>query len=96
MKHNIFTGGYYSLSFYSLNNPGVDAGQIELNEFDGSKPAYLFDMTGGVNVPVGNNYWNGGSGSPPKPSVSLDGTTNITYDFDTALSASPAGAGPTW
>jgi hypothetical protein len=98
MKYNVFTGQYYCISFYSLDNPGIDAGQIELNEFDGSRPVYLFDMTGSYDVPLGNNYWNGGTGTPPVPGVVPDGTTPITVtcDFDTALASPPAGAGPTW
>jgi hypothetical protein len=95
VDHNRFTNGYYSVAFFNLSNPGVNAGQIELNDFDGTKEAYLFGMTGGTNVPMGNNYWNGGSGSPPLP-TELTGSSTIHYDFSTALSSPPSAVGPTW
>lgn len=98
MDHNIFRRGAYSIGFYNLNNPGVSAGQIEYNDFDAAATngAYLYNMTGGSNVPLGNNYWSGGIGSPPTPEVISGGGTTINFDFTPALSSSPAGAGPTW
>jgi hypothetical protein len=98
IDHNILRGGYYSMEFYNQANPAINTGQIALNDFDGSKHAYLIDMTGGVNVPLGNNYWTNGTnpGPPPTPQVDTGGTTSITIDFTTALSTSPIGVGPTW
>lgn len=97
MDHNIFRRGYYSIEFANLSNPGISAGQIEYNNFDATtNGAYLFNMTGGTDVPIGNNYWNGGSGSPPTPEVISGGGTTINFDFTPALSSSPAGVGPTW
>jgi hypothetical protein len=99
MHHDVFTGGLYSIIFYGLDNPGISGGQIESNNFDGSKAAYLYDMTGDENVPAGNNYWNGGTGTPPVPVEFHDGITDIEYDFynpDIPLDSSPEGAGPDW
>ena len=98
IDHNIFRGGYYSVFFASLANEAIDPGQVELNDFDGTKNAYLFNMSGTTNVPVGNNYFNGGVGTPPLPSVITGGTTNCAFDFSSpsaALSSAPS-AGPDW
>ncbi len=95
VDHNTFSGGYYSLAFFSLTNPGITSGQIAQNEFDGTKQAYLYMMTGTANVPIGSNYWNGGTGSPPLPPELYTNCT-ISYDFTPALTAAPANAGPTW
>ncbi len=94
MKRNIFRGGNHSIYFYNLNNPGVAPHQIEQNDFDGSKPAMLNNMTGSSNVPLGNNYWNGGV-----PGVAKSGGTTVDIDFNdpsVPLSSPPAGAGPNW
>ena len=99
MDHNIFRGGYWAIVFDGLTNPGISLGQIEYNDFDCTgKPghAYLSNMTGGANVPIGYNYWNGGLGTPPKPTELQGGTTNIHYDFNPLLISPPANAGPTW
>jgi hypothetical protein len=98
MKRNIFHDCYNSIYFNGLSNPGVNPGQIEQNDFDGSKSAMLYNMTGGSNVPLGNNYWNGGTGNPPVPTVAKVGTS-IDFDFSNPsapLSSSPSGVGPNW
>lgn len=99
MKRNIFRGGYYSIYFNGLDNPGVNPRQIEENDFDASKQVYLFNMTGASNVPLGNNYWHGGSGNPPVPNVNKSGTTNVDINFNdpsAPLVNAPAGMGPDW
>lgn len=95
LDHNRFRGGYYSLAFLSVPNQAVDAGQISANDFDGSHTAYLYNIGGSTDVPVGGNYWSGGAGSPPLP-TEMTGLTTLHYDFSTALSAAPSGVGPTW
>ncbi|HET8715261.1 MAG TPA: hypothetical protein VFM16_05520, partial [Holophagaceae bacterium] len=95
LDHNRFRGGYYAISFVSLPDPGVDAGQIASNDFDGSQAAYLYNVAGSTDVPVGGNYWSGGAGTPPLPSE-ITGLTTVHFDFSTALSAAPAGVGPSW
>jgi hypothetical protein len=95
MDHNRFRGGYYAIAFISAGVQGINAGQIDSNDFDGSKQAYLYNVGGSTNVPIGNNFWNGGTGVPPLP-TELTGLTTLHFDFATALSAAPANVGPTW
>lgn len=95
MSKNIFRNGYYSIWFN--NNSAVTSGQISANDFNGSKPVYLYNMTSGTKIPLEGNYWNGGTGTPPKPVVEKGGaTTDISCNFDPALSSSPDDVGPTW
>jgi hypothetical protein len=95
MSGNKFSGGYYAIAFLSVPSPAVDAGQITGNDFDGTNPAYLYNISGTTDVPLGGNYWGGGSGTPPVPSE-LTGLTTVHCDFTTPLASAPAGAGPTW
>ncbi len=104
VERNVFRGGYYSIYFNNLSNPGVSPGQIAQNDFDGSKTAYLSSSMsgGGQNVPLGSNYWHGGTsvnpGDPPLPNV-YKGELTIDFDFSNpspALTRAPAGAGPDW
>jgi len=103
MDHNIFRNSYYSIAFFSLDNSGIKAGQIELNDFGCSREvattntAYFFDMTG-ANVPLGNNYWHWGTETPPLPATTYFQSTS-TFDFNDpspALSSVPANVGPSW
>ena len=95
VDHNRFRGGYYAISFLSAPSPAVDAGQITANDFDGSHTAYLYNVSGSSNVPLGGNFWNGGAGSPPLPTETT-GLTTVHFDFTTALGSAPSGVGPTW
>jgi len=94
MDHNRFRGGYYGIFVLSGILP-LNSGQIDSNDFDGTKQAYLQGVAGSTNVPVRNNFWNGGAGSPPLPAEILVGTA-LHFDFAPALGAAPAGVGPTW
>lgn len=93
--HNRFRGGYYAISFVSLPDQAVDPGQVTANDFDGSKSAYLYNVAGSTDVPLGGNFWSGGAGSPPVPGETT-GLTTVHFDFTTALSAAPSGVGPSW
>ena len=89
-------GGYYCITFLYQSNPVVSPGQIENNDFDGTRYAYNVNVTGTENIPVGNNYWNGGSGSPPTPPIILGEAATVTFDFSPTLEAAPTGCGPNW
>ena len=92
IKKNICRDGYYTLYFSAQSNPAVTLGQIANNDFDGNTDGiYLQAMTGGTNIPLGNNYWLGGT-----PTVILGPTTSITVDFTPTLASPPADCGPTW
>ncbi|HEU4952584.1 MAG TPA: fibronectin type III domain-containing protein [Holophagaceae bacterium] len=93
--HNRFRGGYYAISFLSLPDQGVDPGQVASNDFDGSASAYLYNVAGSTDVPLGGNFWSGGAGSPPVPGETT-GLTTVHFDFTTALSTAPSGVGPSW
>ncbi len=95
MDHNRFRGGYYAIAFLSAPSPVVDPGQIANNDFDCSHTAYLYNISGSSDVPLGGNFWNGGAGSPPVPTETA-AATSVHFDFTTALSATPSGVGPTW
>lgn len=90
-----FRGGYYAIECLSVPGPALDAGQITGNDFDGSNPAYLYNVSGSADVPVGGNYWSGGAGSPPVPGETT-GLTTVHFDFATALDAAPSSVGPSW
>jgi hypothetical protein len=96
MDHNILRNSSYSIYFKSLANSAVDPNQIELNDFDGTKNAMLDSMTGTFTVPLGNNFWNGGTGTPPMPATSKVSSATVEFDFTTALDSAPTGVGPTW
>lgn len=95
LDHNRFRGGYYAISFVALPDQAVDPGQIAANDFDGSQSAYLYSVAGSTDVPLGGNYWSGGTGNPPVPAETT-GLTSVHFDFTTALSAAPSGVGPSW
>lgn len=95
VDHNQFRGGYYAISFVSVPNAAVDPGQIDANDFDGSAQAYIYNIGGSINVPLGGNFWNGGTGTPPVP-AELSGLTSVHLDFTSALTAAPAHAGAAW
>ena len=53
---------------------------------------YLNGMTGAYTLPLGNNYWDGGT-----PSVIRNGTDiAVQVDFDPTLGSPPAQCGPSW
>ena len=95
MDHVRFRRGYYSIWFANIDSPGIAAGQIELNDFDGAKAAYLFTVNAASPVPLGNNYWQGGAGWPPVPAVTTTYSTT-PFEFATARTAAPSGTGPSW
>jgi len=94
MRANRFRGGYYAIWFASLASPGVEAGQIEGNDFDGSREAYLFSVQAASAVPVHDNFWSAGAGAPPLPRV-LSTYSTASFDFTGALAGPPA-VGPSW
>ena len=102
VEHNVFTGGYYAVSFFNATGPILNEGQVRENSFDctgRSGTLYLYRCQGTGILPLGNNYWSGGQGTPPRPMVkSMEST--IVPDLDTPspgpLSAPPAGIGPDW
>jgi len=95
LDHNRFRGGFYALYFGPLNTPGITLGQIDANDFDGTRQAALFSVSGTANIPVGNNFWNGGSGAPPLP-AELRSDSTVFCAFSPALATAPANTGPTW
>lgn len=94
MEFNQFQNSANSFVFSGVAAPIVPA-QVVNNVFTGSKALKMTGVTG-TDIPLGGNYWLGGIGSPPVPSVTKDGTTTANVDFSTALSSAPAGVGPTW
>ncbi len=90
IEHNVLRDGYYSIYFYNVGM--VDAGQVENNDFDATTAGiYLFAMTAVTDVPLENNYWNGGT-----PTIIQGGSTTVTADIDPSLANAPAGCGPSW
>jgi hypothetical protein len=89
ISRNICRGGYYSLYFYGSYGPRmVDPGQVAFNDFDGTRNGfYMFQVDEGE-IPVGNNYWDGGL-----PDI-VGGSG--TVDFEPILAEPPANCGPTW
>lgn len=92
--HNVVKSSIYAIYFQSPGAAPIVAAQIEQSVFPGASTASLFQVPNGVTVPLGNNYWPGGSGNPPLPATSSN--TTATFDFTPPLSAAPAGAGPSW
>lgn len=86
---NLCRDGYYSLYFFGSFGPGmVDPGQVAYNDFDGTRNGfYMFQVDEGE-IPVGNNYWDGGL-----PEI-VGGSG--TPDFEPALDTPPTDCGPTW
>ncbi len=72
---------------------GLDAGQVSQNDLYGPGEIYLFSCTDTATIPLGGNYWNGGT-----PTITKD--TGVpaatTVDLTVALTDPPAGAGPDW
>lgn len=95
LTNNRFRGGYYAIAFLAVPSNAVSAGQITSNDFDGTHSAYLYSISGSTDVPLGGNFWSGGAGAPPVPGE-ITALTTVHYDFTTALSSAPSGAGPTW
>lgn len=93
IKYNEFVNGKYRLMFEGLDNPAVEANQVELNKFSSNKSVYLFDMIGVSDIPLGLNYWEGGTGEPPLADVTQAGTTTIGIDFSPALYGAPKKSG---
>jgi hypothetical protein len=96
-------------SFYAIRVGGfatniLDAGMVTGNDFhagtnrQNTAPAYahLFQMTGTGMIPVGGNYWSGGTNSPPLPQLQYIDSPDMAYDFSPALAAPPQDCGPTW
>lgn len=101
VTRNVFRGSSRAIVFDFVTVPGVRPGQIERNDFSGRGPALLTQVRGVGAIPLGNNYWGGGTGDPPVADVVVslvDPATIATIDFDTpgpALAAQPP-AGPDW
>jgi hypothetical protein len=89
ITRNTCRSGYYSIYFSGPAGPGmVDSGQVAYNDFDGTvNGLYLFQVDEGE-IPLGNNYWDGGL-----PAV-VGGAA--TVDFTPELAEPPADCGPTW
>ena len=86
---NICRDGYYSLYFYGSYGPGmVDPGQVAYNDFDGTVHGFYMFLVDEGDIPLGNNYWDGGL-----PEV-VGGAG--TPDFEPTLAEPPADCGPTW
>jgi hypothetical protein len=88
---NTCRDGYYSIYFSDGSNGMVDSGQIANNDFDGTvNGLYLLNVAGSENIPLGNNYWDGGV-----PTV-IQNSTTATVAFAPTLAVPPADCGPTW
>jgi hypothetical protein len=92
IDHNIFSDSYYAISFWNMAGPGVSAGQIANNVFNGGNTAYLWNVTGAA-VPLDNNFW---SGAAAIPTITSGGFSTSTYSFFPVLYAAPSTAGPDW
>jgi len=85
----------YCLEFVNSTTTPIASGAIAGNDFDGVT-VDLSVMTGAYTIPLGGNYWRGGTGTPPAPSIRRQNDSTCEVDFDTALNAAPAGVGPDW
>ncbi len=75
----------------------LGSGQVTQNDMDGSHHIAINDNTDpAVLIPLGGNYWAGGTGNPPVPAVQRFGGAQANVDFTTPLSSAPASAGPEW
>lgn len=95
LSFNRFRGGYYAFYVGDATLAGFNLGQVDSNDFDGTKEAGIFLPPGSATVQIGGNYWNGGTGTPPVPAETPSYAT-IHYQFSPALTSAPAGAGPNW
>ncbi len=93
-EYNVVTNSYYAIQVANVPSAPVESGQIRFNSFAGNKSAYLYGVPDGSIVPLGSNFWPGGTGIPPVPFV--NSSTTATVDFATPLSAASAGVGPSW
>jgi hypothetical protein len=93
MDHNIFTTNVrdYVLEFITSTAPPITDGQIVNNTFDGPGQIDLSSLTGGGNIPLGNNYWPQGL-----PTTRLQNGADQIPVLTPALSSPAAGVGPTW
>ena len=98
ISQSSFMASYYAIYFGPLNTPGVASGQINGNSFDASgNGAVIYFVLTTTDVPLGGNYWSGGTGAPPLPVINMLGITNpVTLNFNTALGAAPTGVGANW
>jgi hypothetical protein len=89
ITRNLCRDGYYSIYFFGSYGPGmVDPGQVAYNDFDGTRNGlYLFQVDAGE-IPLGNNYWDGGL-----PEI-VGGAA--TVDFEPTLIEPPSGCGALW
>lgn len=95
LSFNRFRGGYYAFYVGDTAAAGFGTGQVDSNDFDGTKEACLSILGGSTPLPISNNFWSGGTGTPPVPAEILYFTT-VHYQFAPALAAAPTGAGPNW
>jgi hypothetical protein len=89
ITRNVCRDGYYSIYFFGPFGPEmVDPDQVAYNDFDGTvNGLYLFQVDEGE-IPLGNNYWDGGL-----PDI-VGGVA--TVNFEPTLAEPPADCGPTW
>ncbi len=86
---NILRGSYYTLYFAGPRGPSmIDSGQIAQNDLDGTVHGLYMFLVDEGDIPLGNNYWDGGVPSI----VGGDGTPVFTP----TLTEPPADCGPTW
>ena len=95
MEKNIFTGGFYSMLINGTTAPSVTAGQITNNVFPGSKYLFIVSSSGSPDIPLGGNYWPGGTGTPPAPNITQSSST-ISANPYPLLSEAPDDVGPGW
>jgi hypothetical protein len=94
---NEFTEGYYAA--YSSNTANITAGHVQNNVFNSDGNAGLSNVSDGITVPLGGNFWPLGTGTPPVPPILNLSATTATYNFSdpvASLNAAPVGVGPTW
>ena len=86
---NTCRGGYYTFYFSDPAGPYVvDPGQIAYNDFDGDRNGLYMNQVDAGDIPMGNNYWDGGL----PEIVGLAGTVV----FEPTLATPPADCGPSW
>lgn len=92
MTRNRFVAGSWAFTV-GYEAYTVNAGQVSQNWFDSSAQAYAWDVT--QPIPLGDNFWDGGSGTPVLPGLFGNASTN-QYNFVTPLASVPGMCGPTW
>jgi hypothetical protein len=101
---NRLRGGKYAISTQWLEGPIVDPGMICGNDFDasvrssGGEPRYVWlnNISGSGSIPLGGNYWHGGTNTPPLPQLLYESSPDVCCDFSPGLAAPPDDCGPTW